>query len=455
MNVLYQPGEIESFFIKRLLVVGLSASLLTAFVELIERPGFGPTNLFDFLICLGLFIGVIFYLFKKIEIGGIIAITFIVALMCFEIAHSLYLKPGSLSVILVIGLVNSVIFQGRTRWSMQLLTFLALLFVFAYLISMGVTMPEGSTMIATTLNVITIFGVIVLISSALKSRYDHSILRLNQLNEGLEKKVEIRTKQINDYKDHLEEMVKERTEQLESALEKLKKTQTQLIQSEKMASVGLLSAGVAHELANPLNYIQGSIVSLKGILNDNRVNDPMIDEHFTTIEEGIHRSSYIIQNLGRISRQKRKEKEVCQIHEMIDRCLQLLKFRINDEISITKVYTRESFTLFGNEGELHQVIMNVLANAIQAMGDQGTLSITSMKQKSTLELAIKDSGVGITENDKSRVFDPFYTTKEPGEGTGLGLYISYSIIQEHGGTIEFDSSAQQGTTVTIRLPVED
>jgi signal transduction histidine kinase len=133
----------------------------------------------------------------------------------------------------------------------------------------------------------------------------------------------------------------------------------------------------------------------------------------------------------------------------------MLNNQLKDRIEVQKKFTNEAFKVYGNVGKLHQVFINILSNSIQAIDKNGSISISTYKQKKTIVIEIVDSGSGISKENLSKITDPFFTTKDPGKGTGLGLSIAYSIIQDHKGTIEFQSEINSGTTVIISLPANN
>ncbi len=141
--------------------------------------------------------------------------------------------------------------------------------------------------------------------------------------------------------------------------------------------------------------------------------------------------------------------ENCDLHAIIDNCLTILNSRIKYGIKLTKEYTTELFVIKGNVGKLHQVFLNILTNAIQAVNENGKIKVKTRKDNKKLLVEIIDSGTGISKENLNRVTDPFFTTKAPGTGTGLGLSISYNIITEHNGKLEFESEPGKGTKVLV------
>jgi signal transduction histidine kinase len=267
----------------------------------------------------------------------------------------------------------------------------------------------------------------------------------------------------------LEVLVKERTEELETAnkeltaankeletaLSILQNAQKQLIQSEKMASLGVLSAGIAHEINNPLNFIYGGIMGLENYINEN-LKDHI--EEVAPLIEGIHvgakRAADIVTGLNHYSRHDELPRVKCEMHSIIDNCLVILINQLKNRIEIQKRYTNQSSALICNEGKLHQAILNILANAGQAIEEKGTITITTSIEKQKFIISIADTGCGISAKNLPKITDPFFTTKDPGKGTGLGLSITYNIVQEHKGTLEFESQPGKGTKVIIALPLD-
>lgn len=269
--------------------------------------------------------------------------------------------------------------------------------------------------------------------------------------------ITIRKKQENEllvYQNSLEQKVDERTSDLNRTLEQLKEAQSQLVQNEKMASLGVLTAGVAHEINNPLNYIMGAYVGLEDYFQHNIPEDAKtIEILLRGMKSGVDKASDIVKGLNQFSRDSKTYDEKCNIHEIIDNCLAMLLNNIKYKAEIVKEYDTIAPCIHGNSGELHQVFLNILANALQAIVEEGKIIIKTCYKDTSLIIDVIDDGVGISEDNLSRISDPFFTTKEPGEGTGLGLSISYKIIQNHKGSVAFESTLGMGTKCTITLPV--
>ena len=272
--------------------------------------------------------------------------------------------------------------------------------------------------------------------------------------------IRYRTYRLRVEKAILEEKVNERTselneknEELELALITLKKTQTHLIQSEKMASVGVLTAGISHEINNPLNYIHGSASVIEKYTRQHlkeHENEllPLID----IINEGIIRATKVVQSLDQFSRTTDSFNELCSINSILNNCIYMLKGRFGSRIEVEIAYSDKLPKVKGNASRLHQVFFSILVNAEEAITDSGKITISTFGKKGWVYIQITDNGIGISKSSLNRVTDPFYTTKDPGEGIGLGLSIAYSIVNEHGGQLSFESEEGKGTTVTLAFP---
>jgi predicted ATPase/signal transduction histidine kinase/tRNA A-37 threonylcarbamoyl transferase component Bud32 len=273
--------------------------------------------------------------------------------------------------------------------------------------------------------------------------------------------------------DTLEQKVADRTQELaeknavlEEKTEQIMTQQTMLVHSEKMASLGQLVAGVAHELNNPINFISSGLPSLERDLKrlaglvpeggrDDRFDKVMarISKLVRAIEDGASRTAEIVQDLRSFSRLDEAEFKGADIHEALDSTLTLLRSRLREGVEVVKNYG-ELPQIYCAIGQINQVMMNVLTNAIQAMGEQGVITITTrVVPEERIQVSILDTGAGMTESVRAKIFDPFYTTKEVGDGTGLGLSISHGLIERHQGTIEVKSELGEGTEFLITLPI--
>ena len=268
--------------------------------------------------------------------------------------------------------------------------------------------------------------------------------------------------ELERYRKNLEKLVKEKTSKLENTnkelnetLKRLKEKQAQLLQAEKMASLGTLTAGVAHEINNPLNYISGAHFGLKNYFNEHESTDKdLVNSLLESIKSGIDRTSAIIKGLNQFSRDNKNFDELCDIHAILDNCLAILNNQIKHKAKINKYYCADKLVTRGNVGKLHQAFINIVTNAVQAIDHDGVITISTQKKGENSQIEIADNGQGIEKENIRNVTDPFFTTKEPGEGSGLGLSITYSIIQDHKGVLDIESEHKKGTKVKINLPIE-
>lgn len=235
-------------------------------------------------------------------------------------------------------------------------------------------------------------------------------------------------------------------------MKELQETTQKLIQSEKMASLGMLSAGVAHEINNPLNFIKGGIEILEDGLKDEKELKFEAAPSIHVVKEGLNRASVIVNSLNHFSRRTDSMNEKCDINEILYNSLVMLQPKLKYKGSVIKELSEDELVLRGNEGKLHQAFLNILSNAEQAIGKNGTVTVRSKKLKTKIVVEIIDDGEGISKEHMNRISDPFFTTKPVGQGTGLGLAITYKIIEEHNGKINVTSKPSKGAKFTISFP---
>jgi signal transduction histidine kinase len=334
-------------------------------------------------------------------------------------------------------------------------------------------------------------------SIEIKKHSDDEIGQLFDEFNQMMRKIRIRDIQLTHARDELEQRVYIRTEELrmtltkmEGAFEELKRTQRQLLQSEKLASIGQLAAGMAHEINNPLGFIsnnmelvgqyireyikilkmvdelkknveEGNIEKAKAIIQDinqfeqeiqidQSIND--MDNLFKHTQGGLERIKKIVVDLRTFSHEDVDTMELVKVEEIIDSILSIVHNELKFKAELKKSYG-ETPLVKGSSQRLGQVFINLLVNAAQAIAQKGTIEVKTYQEGNYLCIDVKDTGKGIPPEDLKRIFDAFFTTKPVGQGTGLGLSLSYEIIKQHGGDIKVSSEVGVGTTFTIMLPL--
>jgi len=264
----------------------------------------------------------------------------------------------------------------------------------------------------------------------------------------------------------LAQQVRERTELAEDLAQtnqKLRETQTHLIHSEKMAGLGQLVAGIAHEINNPLAFVINNMFlvqeSLEKMAGRGAESPPematRVEAMRTNLDEaqmGASRVSDLVTKLRTFSRLDEGKVKTVDIHDSIESVLLFLRHKMNGRIEVERHYGEASM-LTCLAGELNQVLMNVISNAIDAIDGPGRITLTTESRDGDFVIRVRDTGRGIPAEIGSRIFEPFFTTKPVGEGTGLGLAISYGIMKAHQGSMQFASKAGEGTEFILKVPV--
>ncbi len=260
------------------------------------------------------------------------------------------------------------------------------------------------------------------------------------------------------------ETLKDSLESLENANLEIKKAQNDIIRAEKLASVGRLSAGIAHEIGNPIGIVLGYL----GLLKQSAISDDERKDYIDRAEGEINRINLIIRQLLDFSRQSKQETKNISIHDVIDEVTNIIKVQpLMSNIDVTLMLDAEKDVVRADSNQLRQVFLNLMMNAADAISSgenhqNGEISIKTQSvlsndfsdaEKHLLKIQVIDNGPGISHKDIENIFDPFFTTKEPGKGTGLGLSVSFMIVEQIGGSISAQSAEGKGTTMTINLPL--
>ncbi|PYV08198.1 MAG: hypothetical protein DMG07_26485, partial [Acidobacteria bacterium] len=396
------------------------------------------------------------------------------------------IDDASFGWIVGVGIDDADIFRpiARLKWGLLVVTVLlaSLVVVFTYLIAHGITVPLNNLIeTAQTIAKGDLDRRVPVTSS-------DEVGTLGATFNEMARALSAREEELQELNKNLEDMVRQRTRELESSHEALKQAyldlqnaQEQLVQTEKMASLGQLVAGIAHEIKNPLNFIYGntsflaeytrkletlleSYEALRSLSAEDRagmeklkgeMNYAFIKEDLGTLidnfSEGARRINAIVSDLRTFSRMDTDTISEIDLHAQLEMSLNLLRNQYKNRVEIHREYG-DIPKIEGYSGKLGQVFMNLLSNAFHAVAERGDVWIRTRASDSSVEVEIEDNGVGIPRENLKRIFEPFFTTKGVGQGTGLGLSISYGIIEQHRGKIQVASTPRKGSIFTVRLP---
>lgn len=313
----------------------------------------------------------------------------------------------------------------------------------------------------------------------------HDTLRLIRDPDGTPQEVIGLMTDITGRKE-MEDTLQRQAEEQGKLIEQLKMAQAQLMQSEKLASIGQLAAGVAHEINNPIGFVSANLNTLGNYVAtllegiqlyrclqggalpaavaqeqlhsfEERADLAFLSEDVTELlaesNEGLQRVRNIVQSLKDFSRTGESNWQMTDLHRGLDSTLNIANNELKYKVSIVKQYG-ELPLIKCLASELNQVFMNLLVNAAQAISERGTVTIRTAREGDQVSVSISDTGHGIAPENLNRIFEPFFTTKPVGSGTGLGLSLSYGIVKKHGGDIRVSSQLGCGTTFTIVLPID-
>jgi two-component system NtrC family sensor kinase len=293
---------------------------------------------------------------------------------------------------------------------------------------------------------------------------EHREIREKLLRSELEATEARAARELAETRARLVEELERKHAELAHAYDELKSAQSRLVQAAKMASLGELVAGVAHEINNPLAFVTSHLDTVERSMTKLEARlDPSAREATTEQRErakhrlremgsGLARIRDLVLKLRTFSRLDEGERKTVNIEECVQSLLTILGHRLRGRIEVVTLFGEPS-VLDCYPGPLNQAMMNLVSNAIDAISGPGTITITAGANGNAYVIRIADTGSGIPEEHRERVFDPFFTTKPVGEGTGLGLSITYSIVKKHGGTLELSSGETGGTVAEIRLPL--
>lgn len=326
--------------------------------------------------------------------------------------------------------------------------------------------------------------------------FDPEELRARVMTAFRVVELEKRHRQLNETLVQTASQIEAKNKKLETALRRLEDTQTQMIQSEKMASIGQLAAGVAHEINNPTGYVSSNLKTLSDYLKEigqliQKYQDLMekltdgkssgvrnsedivaiqnirafekdidisflledIDDLIGDCREGTDRIKKIVQDLKDFAHPGEDKLQSMDINKGLESTLNVVYNELKYKATLHKEFG-DIPLVNAYPQQLNQVFMNILVNAAQAIEKKGDIRIVTQQKDDFVEIEISDTGCGIDPKNISRIFDPFFTTKDVGKGTGLGMNIAYNIVKKHDGTIDVRSEPEKGTTFTIRIPTE-
>ncbi len=285
---------------------------------------------------------------------------------------------------------------------------------------------------------------------------------LGELCDGFNdmiEQIQIREQDLKILNDQLENRVQERTKLLENSYKKIRDTQAQLVQAGKLASLGTMGAGLAHELNNPLSVIQGFVEETIYELKSEKPDTQEVNKMMQEVLQAVQRIQKITSHMLEFSRDQKTTNflQMSVNKPVMDSLIFIDKQLKNRNIQVILNLQQDIYPIHGNSTKLESVFLNLLSNARDAFENsknstKNIVVTTKNISDTSIQITISDNAGGIPDDIKDKIFDPFFTTKEVGKGTGLGLYLVYSIIEEHKGTVDVNSQLNEGTTFVITIP---
>jgi signal transduction histidine kinase len=294
------------------------------------------------------------------------------------------------------------------------------------------------------------------VASAQRQAFGNDDLRVLE-SLGHQAAVAIKKAQVTDSLVESLAVVRQRSAELEASVARLKSTQLQLVQAGKLAAIGTLSAGLAHEINNPLAAIKMYAQNLKRSQQRGTLDETMLTKNLTSIDTLVDKISHVITHFRDFSRQSSNTFKNVAINEQLLSALDMFGEQLSlHDIKVTCQLAEQLPPVWGDANQLEQVMVNLIANARDALAEQPSreLRLSTLRANGHVVVEVSDTGHGIPPAVIDHIFEPFYTTKEPGQGTGLGLAISRSIIEDHQGQLEVESTPGQGTTFRLLLPTQ-
>ncbi len=337
-----------------------------------------------------------------------------------------------------INLVQKARLQGLHRtFILQILSLCSFVFISANDVLVVLGLLHGPVLLS-----VGVLGGVAFLALDVHERIVEAYRERDYLRHHLEDEVIKKTAEISA-----------KTEALEDALDHLRLAQADLIQSSKMASLGMMAAGIAHEINNSLNYVNGAITPLRRLFqkSPNFDHSEQANKLLNVMQDGLRLTFDIMGSLRTYSGLNQASIKEHRVIDLIRSTMTILKNRIPIGVHV-EISVPENLEVTVNAAAINQVLMNLIINALDAIGEHGIIEISAEAHNETVHLRIHDNGPGVPSAIREKVFDPFFTTKDVGKGTGLGLHISRKEILRHGGSLSLDTNTDHGSTFTIALP---